>query len=99
MEEIAEATASVTGGDTLIVLVLRIVRVTLVIMTLRRRYMHGVRLRITVAEQGSQGRRNAVQRHHGERRREHPLSDPRGNHVDSLAQILSSTQTDSGRVA
>jgi hypothetical protein len=64
MQEIAEATTSVTGGDTLIVLVRRIVRVAL-IMTLRRRYVHGMALRIAVAEQGSQSRRNAVQWHHG----------------------------------
>jgi hypothetical protein len=43
----------------------RIVRVSLMVMTLRRRHMHGVHLCITVAEQGSQSRRNAVQWHHG----------------------------------
>lgn len=65
MEEIIGATAFAIGGDAVIVLMRRIVRVTTMVMALHRRYMHGVRLRVAVAEQCSHNRRNAVQRHHG----------------------------------
>ena len=55
-------------------------------MTMAVRHMHGMRLRIAVAQQNREGRGETLQRHHRKRQEQNQLSTP-SHHVTKCIQI------------